>query len=220
LHRLSEIDTQDASTLVCNHLICRNCHIVDRDYSRAQKGTMCSFCGKQNEGGRLFFPVNIHILVDLVHQAYHSDAPVGPISGPQVPSIGTVLFFCALREALLNWFIQSHLRAQQIPNNLIEKLQDDNKLAQQKFGGLFHSVVGKKWNEAIEEVSVNAKREFASVSELMKEASLIRNEFLHEGTAWSVSKDVATRCVDSMPELVSLFIALHQFYVRPLLYAP
>src|SRR3990167_8799456 len=94
-----------------------------------ETGYRCIVCGGESEGGSGYFPINIHILVDLVQQAYHSTTPVGPISGPQVPGSGTVLFFCTLREALLNTFLLNHLRAQRVPENLIDKLLDDNKLA-------------------------------------------------------------------------------------------
>jgi len=214
---LAEIDTQDASMLVCNHFICPQCGIIDRDYGRLRKGYCCNVCGSESESGSMAFPISIHVLVDLVRQAYHSTAPVGPISGPQVPDIGTVLFFCTLREALLNAFLINHLRAQRIPKNLIDRLLEDNKLASQKFGDLFTSVIGEKWNDAVFKASEHAGMDFRSTSELMRTAASLRNEFLHEGRAWAASHEFATTCVNSMPEVISLFVALHNGYVHPLL---
>lgn len=214
--QLADIDTQDASTLVCDYLICGNCGIIDRDHSRMRRGNKCSTCGKESEAGRLAFPINVHILVDLVQQAYHSKAPIGPISGPQVPSIGTILLFCTLREALLNGFLINRLRVQRVPAPLIEKLLSDNKLASQKFGGLFTSVVGCKWENAVTEASRQAAVNFAPTSNLMRDAAAIRNEFLHEGGAWQATRQVATDCVNAMPSLSALFVALHNVYVHPL----
>jgi hypothetical protein len=96
-------------------------------------------------------------------------------------------------------------------------LLDDNKLANQKFGDLFTSILGQKWDEAVTEASKHAGEDFESVSQLMKQAASIRNEFLHEGTAWSATLDVATACVDSMPALASLFVALHNIYIHSLI---
>jgi len=214
--RLSEIDDQIASSLACDHLICQGCGVVDRDHSRMRVGSRCSTCNAESESGCLYFPISIHILVDLAQQAYHSTAPVGPLDGPQAQGISTILFFCALREALLNRFLFSHLRAQRVPERLIEKLLDDNKLASQKFGDLFSSVVGSKWDVAVDDASKHTGRNFQAVSELMKQAASIRNEFLHEGTAWSASYEVATECVDAMPSLVALFVSLHNVYIHPL----
>jgi hypothetical protein len=214
---LSEIDTQPASMLVCDHLICQSCGIVDRDYGRLRNGYCCSECGVKSESGRLVFPISIHVLVDLVQQAFHSQSPTGPLDAPQGSDIGTVLFYCTLREALLNTFLRHNLRARQVDESLITKLLDDNKLASQKFGGLFTSVIGATWEDAIAQASRLAGTNFKPVSDLMRKAAELRNEFLHEGRAWSLNREFATECVDSMGNLVNLFVALHNEYTHPVL---
>lgn len=214
---LSEIDGQPASALVCNHLICRNCGIIDRDYDRLKRGHRCDTCGVESEAGSLVFPINIHVLVDLVQQAFHSESPTRPLDSPRGADIGSVLYYCTLREALLNTFLLNNLRARRIPEPLIKKLLYDNKLATQKFGGLFTSVVGAKWDEAVEQVSQLARIDFKPVSQLMKTAAELRNQFLHEGSAWSITRSFSTECVDSLPNLVNLFVWLHNEYTHPIL---
>lgn len=214
---LAEIDNQDISTLVCDFMICKRCGEVDRDHSQMRTNSLCPVCEKPAGVARLYYPINIHILVDLVQQAYHSYAPVGPISGPQAPAIGTILYFCTLREALLNHFLLEFLRAENVKTSLIEKMFDDNKLASQKFTSLFSAVVGKRWSDAVGEASAHDVNDYRPVSDLMKSAANIRNEFLHEGTGWSATRDVATECVNSLPALFGLFVALHNIYIRPLL---
>lgn len=216
MRTLSEIDNQDASLLVCDHLICTHCAIIDRDHGRLRTGHQCSTCGTKGEGASLAFPISIHILVDLVAQVYHSGSPVGPIDGPQTPTVGTVLFFCALREALLSHFLLAHLREQDVPAPLVTRLMDDNKLAGQKFGPLFHSVVGVSWKAAVAALSEETGIDFGPVSSLMKEAAGIRNSFLHEGQAWLASPALATACVDSLPQLFQLFVALHNQRIHPM----
>ena len=213
---LAEIDTQAASTLVCDYLICRDCGIIDRDHSRMRVGSLCSTCGGVSKAGRLPFPQNVRTLVDLVQQAYHSTAPIGPNSNPQVTDIGTVILFCTLREALLNSFLLTHLRSQRVPESLLKKLLSDNKLAAQKFNGLFPSVVGFRWEEAVEAASNYGGMDFASASKLMREAATIRNEFLHDGRGWAATREFATTCVNAMPSLVALFVALHNVYIHPM----
>lgn len=152
-----------------------------------------------------------------MQQSYHSDAPISPISGPQAPAIGAILFFCTLREVLLNHFLLTLLRAQRVPEPVIEKLLEDNKLARQKFAGLFSAVVGKSWKEAVLEASTFDGTDFQPVSKLMLEAATIRNEFMHEGKGWAATRDVATNCINSLFALFSLFVALHNINVRPYL---
>ena len=216
---LSEIAGQPLSMLVCNHQICKNCGVIDRDYGRLKKGHRCKHCQAESEAGRLVFPINIHVLVDLVQQAYHSQSPTAPLDAPQGQDVGTVLFYCSLREALLNTFIINNLRARNIDEALISRMLDDNKLASQKFGGLFTSVIGVKWNEAISELNRLRKEDYAAVSDLMREAAELRNEFLHEGKAWGINRELAKRCVDSVCKLMSMFVALHNEYTQPLLHS-
>lgn len=215
---LAEIDGQAASTLVCDFMICERCGTVDRELSRMVVNSTCPACHRPAGVARLYYPINAHILVDLVQQSYHSDAPINPVSGPQAPALGAILFFCTLREVLLNHFLLTLLRAQQVPAPLIEKLLDDNKLARQKFAGLFSAVVGKSWKEAVLEASTFEGTDFQPVSELMLEAATIRNEFMHEGTGWAATRDVATNCINSLFTLFSLFVALHNIHVRPYLH--
>ena len=214
---IAEIDSQDISTLICDFMICKLCGEVDREHSRMTANSLCPVCKKPAGVARLYYPINVHILVDLVQQAYHSNAPVGPISGPQTPVVGTILFFCTLREALLNHFLLEFLRAEHVKTSLIEKMLDDNKLASQKFTSLFSAVIGKSWGDAVSEASAYDANDYRPVSDLMKSAASIRNEFLHEGTGWSATREFATECVNSLPALFGLFVALHNIYIRPLL---
>lgn len=216
---LSEIDNQDASTLVCDFMICALCGIVDRERSRIRAGSPCPACGEPAGVARLYYPVSIHILVDLVQESYHSYARVGPISGPQTSTIGPILFFCTLREALINHLLLEHMRAQGTKQSLIEKLLDDNKLAHQKFGALFSAVVGTSWTQGVREASLYDGADYQAVSDLMKLTASIRNDFLHEGAGWSATRELATECVDRLPRLFGLFAALHNVYIRPLLKA-
>ena len=212
---LADIDNQPASIVVCSHLICASCAVVDRDRGRMKRGHVCSICGVPGEGGRLSFPISIHILVDLIQQAYHSHSPTGPLGGPNGEDVGTVLYFCTLREALLNHFLVGHLRTQKVPVSIIEKLLDDNRLASQKFGGLFASTIGKKWSEAVAHVSVSTRTQFEPVSQLMRRAAELRNLFLHEGAAWSMTRDFSTECINNVPTMVKLFVALHNDFIHP-----
>lgn len=196
-------------------MICNCCGIVDRERSRMRADSACPVCHKPAGGARLYYPINVHILVDLVQQSYHSNAPVGPISGPQTSIVGPILFFCTLREALLNHFLLTLLRARKVPDSIIEKLLDDNRLASQKFKGLFSVAVGKSWNEVVIEVSTFVGRDLQPISDLMLKMANIRNKFMHEGTAWTATHEDATNCVNGMPALFTLFTALHNIYVRP-----
>lgn len=212
MRTLSSIDTQNASSLACLWFECLQCRTVDNDRERMRVGHACRSCGQAGDVARLYFPIIIHILVDLTHQAFHSNAPVGPINGPQTRSIGTIVFFCALREALLTHFLTCLMTTQGLSQDIMERLLSDNKLAHQRFGQLFKSVVGVKWDDAIKEISVGG-RDYSDVSTLMIRASEVRNKFMHRGSAWEATEEMAMRCVDDLPTLIRLFATLHNQYV-------
>ena len=216
--KLSEVDSQSLSTLACVYFLCRSCGIIDRDSERSRKGHRCGECDKEGDGGSLAFPISIHVLVDLIQQSYHSTSPANQLNSPQGSDVGPVLYFCTLREALLNSFLINHLRAQAIPESLISKLLHDNKLASQKFGGLFTTVIGDQWSEAVAAASRRASFDFSAVSELMRTAAKHRNDFLHSGRAWSFTREFATLCVDSVADLTYLFAELHNEYTRPFIH--
>lgn len=186
--QLADVDCQAASTLVCDFMICKRCGTVDREHSRIVKNSICPVCHRPARVARLYYPINVHILVDLVQQSYHSEAPVNPDGGPQAPNVGTILFFCTLREVLLTHFFVALLRAQRVPTPVVEKLLDDNKLANQKFTSLLPALVGKSWKEVVSEASSFEGVDFHSVSNLMLSAANIRNEFMHEGTGWTATR--------------------------------
>ena len=68
----TEVIGQPLSTLISDQLVCQFCHVVDRDHERSRVGYVCPTCGKESEGGRLYFSINIDILVDLMQESYHT----------------------------------------------------------------------------------------------------------------------------------------------------
>ena len=215
--QLSEIDTQDASTLVCNHMICKHCGVIDRDSERMRVGSTCKTCDKVSNGGLLAFPINIHMLVDLVQQAYHSKPLVSQIYGAQSPAISTVLFFCALREVLINKFLEEHLLAKKMPKSYIQENLNDKTFLRKKFTTLFTSTIGVKWDRAIEQASQQRNINFSSTSDFMQNAADTRNKFLHRGHTFLITYEFATDCVNTMPLVIELFVALHNLFTYPLL---
>jgi hypothetical protein len=213
--QLSQVTSQPLSDLVATYFLCKGCGIVDRDHARMRKGHPCSACSLPGESGLLAFPIHIHVLADLVQQAFHSDSPTRPVAGPSAVDVGTVLMFCSLRESLLTHFLVNNLRTRGIDPPLIDKLMDDNRLANQKFGDLFTSVVGQKWGAAVGALSDKHSTDFVAVSDLMKDAAERRNEFLHQGTAWGLEREFAVRCIDSTGDMMSLFAALHNEFTAP-----
>jgi hypothetical protein len=215
--QLSEIDSQPLHTLVCDYLICQSCGVIDRDYGRLRKGNLCDTCGVANDIGRLAFSSNISVLINLLQQTFHSVSPLSSQGVPQGADVGTILFYCTLRESLINNFLLNNLKARSIDAQLIKKLLDDNMLASQKFGSLFFSVVGVKWSDSLTVLNKKTGKNFIEVSELMCDAARIRNKILHEGRVWEIGREFSEKCINSIGNLVDLFVELHNEYTQPII---
>jgi hypothetical protein len=202
---LADIDGQSLSSVICDFMICKRCGIVDRERSRIVANSPCPTCHKSAGIARLYFGLNLAVLIDLIQQSYHSATPEGQALGPQSSDVAVVLFFCALREALFN--------------NLLKYLLDTEEIISR--GGLKSKVsqleerIGRTWGQAVREVSSHEGIGFDSVSKLMIEASGIRNRFMHEASGWGATRQFATECINSTFALLQLFASLHNLYAQP-----
>jgi hypothetical protein len=116
---------------------------------------------------------------------------------------------------LLTNFLVQNLVAKKVDWRRIKRLLDDNMSTKQKFERLFPSVVGLKWEMAINSLSRKHSVDYAVVSLLMKEVAKQRNVFLHEGRPWQISGDISKRCINSLLDWISLFVDLHNEYTQP-----
>jgi hypothetical protein len=208
---LADIDGQSLSSVICDFMICKRCGIVDRERSRIIANSPCPACHKSADIARLYFGLNLAVLIDLIQQSYHSATPEGQALGPQSSDVAVVLFFCALREALLNNLLDYLCRTEACD---LKKVATRRKLTKRKFSSLAE-LIGKTWDEAVGEASSREGIGFDSVSKLMIQASSVRNRFLHEASGWGATRQFATECINSTFALLQLFVSLHNTYVQP-----
>jgi hypothetical protein len=215
---ITEVIGQPLSTLVSDQLICKYCHIVDRDHERSRVGHACPTCGIEGEGGRLYFSINIHILVDLIQESYH--APPNNSSGRLYEGVGShdisvVIYFCTLRETLLDKLITELLIAKEIPEGVCNRLLADNKFHIQKQDKLFSSLTDEKWSGAVDKLSAGVELDYVGIDEFVVKAVRARNNFIHEGSKWAIDRELSTECLKNIWGLVNLYVGLHNRYVHP-----
>ena len=217
---ITEITNQPLSSLVSGQLVCQECHIVDQNHERMRAEYTCPTCGKSCGGGRLFFSINIHILVDLIQEAYHSTSAENKngrlYEGVESHDISVIIYFCTLRETLLDKFITELLHAQEIPRGVCERLLSDNKFHMQKQDKLFRSLTDVKWKDAISNLSDNSKLNYCEIDDFVLSAVKARNSFIHEGSKWSIDRELSTSCMKNIWGLINLYVGLHNLYVHPL----
>jgi hypothetical protein len=210
---------QSLSTLLSNYLICKNCKIVDRNMERMRKGFLCPTCDNISTGGCLYFKISIHMLIDLIQESYHSAKVVSGVErlyeGESSHDISIIIFFCTIREALMDNLIHELLNAQKIPENICERLLKDNKFHTQKQDKLFKSLANIKWNDAIQKLSELHSIDYIGLNSFVLEVVNVRNTFIHEGIKWSIDRALSTKCLKSIDMLVRLSVGLHNSYVHP-----
>jgi len=202
------------------YLECQECSIVDRNNDRMRHGFKCPSCDYVGDGGALlYFHVNILIILDLIQESFHaskSENIEGRFYEGEGPNdISVVIFYCTLREALLDNLIVRLLRANNLSDGVKERLLEDNRYHIQKQNRLFKSLTNIKWNDAIFKLNEESKTDYKQVDGLTLEVVKARNNFIHEGSKWAIDRDLSTNCINNVPRLISLYVKLHNSYVHP-----
>jgi len=219
---VKKITHQKLSLLLADFQICRNCRVVDRDQGRIRYGHKCGTCETPGEGGLMYFEVSILVLIDLMQEAFHT--PGGYRQGRdrsirEAHNVSVVLFFCSLREILLNWLIEHLCWAQKIPRPVYERLFADSNTYALRQNNLLPSLTGKKWKVLAAQESRSSKLDYIELDEFMRKTVDARNKFMHEGKRWGIDRTLAEGCIDHIWPLLNFYVALHNRYVHPLHFA-
>jgi hypothetical protein len=219
---VKDITDQSLGSLLADFLVCPHCQIIDRDRERTRSGYKCSTCGMPGRGGRLYFESSILVLIDLMQEAFHSqpNRSIEESEGAtyEAHNVSVVLFFCTLREVLMNWLIQHLFWALKIPERLQKRLVADSNTYSKKQNDLLPSLIGRKWRAAIESASHDAAMDYVELDGFLQKAVEARNKFMHEGRHWGINRTMANGCIDHTWPLLNLYVALHNKHVHPLVY--
>lgn len=212
------VQNKRLSLVLADFQICRECGVVDRDHGRIQYGHKCSVCGTPGEGGLMYFDMSVLTLIDLMQEAFHGS---GGHRGNQSGSvreghiISVVLFFCTLREVLLNRLIDRLCKTQNIRKSIYERLLTDSNTYTLRQNNLLPSLTGKKWKALIAEESQCSQLDYIGLDKFLKTTVDSRNKFMHEGKWRGIDNILAGNCIDHIWPLLNFYVALHNRYVHP-----
>ncbi len=219
-----EIKHQKLSTLLSFFMICTSCKIVDRDDERITVGYQCPRCGVAGSGGRGYFPMSVHTLIDLMQEFYHlKQNPDEDSVKPSTQSEGNhrlavVILFCSLVEILLQHFLEGLMNKMGLSQKIQERLLNDNLTEQQRIQKLFPSLINAKWKETLENLNKQVELDYIEAIEFYKHVVEKRNIFLHRGNKWAIPKDMPEKCIHQIWPIINLFVSLHnEFIAQPLL---
>lgn len=214
-----EIRHQKLSTLLSTFMICDFCKIVDLDHERMEVGYLCPRCGVAGNGGRDYFPMSVHNLIDLMQEFYHLKHGLGEdskISNNQSEGnhqLAVVILFCTLVEVLLQYFLERLMSKMELPQKIQEKLLNDNMNVHQRVEKLFPSLTGAEWMKTIKKLSGGVELDYVETRKFCKYAAEKRNLFLHRGNKWAIPKDMPVKCLHQIWPIVNLFVSLHNEFI-------
>lgn len=216
-----DITHQRLSTItVAPFQVCRHCRIVDLDDRRLCGGYVCPVCKVPGDCGMMYFEMSIHTLVNLMQEAFHMQSkPQDEWFESQIETnshnISVVLFFCTLREILINNLITELCSAQDINTAIYKRLLSDNSTYTQKQDNLLPSLTGKKWKTLIKEADAHDELDYIELNDFLIKAVKARNRFMHEGKKWDIDRALAEGCMSHIMPLLSFYVSLHNKYVHP-----
>jgi len=210
--------------LLADFHICEYCHIVDRDSNRILVGHPCTNCGNPSPSGRTFFSLSVHSLIDLMQEFFHKDQikqsetedglPHG-VSGKKNAKIAVVIFFATLREVLFESLLYNLMIAQHLPGSVCKRLFTDSPMHKQRLDKLFPALAGITWKKAISAVNSKCDLDYIELDGFVERIVNARNKFLHKGSKYAISADMAEECLRHIWPLLNLHVFLHNEYVVP-----
>jgi len=205
-------------TALVKHHVCEHCRAVYVDQNQFRVGMACQQCGKANTAGhRQYFGVAVWSLIDLMQEFFHKDSDASASPGSQQSSnspLAVVLFFATLREVLLKHFLTEMMKAHAMTVAVSQRLFADNRSHQQMLNNLFPSLSGGiKWKSALTRIQCRVSFTASDLNDFLKEVADARNAFLHDGKQWAITPDMAEQCMLRIPEVIELYVALHNEFV-------
>jgi hypothetical protein len=210
------IDKQRLSTVISSYWLCKACGFASDDMRIARVGSPCSHCGSPSHGGVLFFPMGVHVMIDLRQEFYHLHPEDSHIhdaltSNHQHHRLAIIVFYCSLGELLLEHFLSNLMEALNLPQRIQDRLLTDVSI--EKRLALFQLLTNRSFPEAVRQLDNPPLNDFHRVYLYYVEIRNKRNSFLHAGNPFAIDKSMPEQCLIDAPILITLFISLHNKFV-------
>jgi hypothetical protein len=182
-------------------------------------GYLCPVCKMPGDTGHMFFDVNILTLIDLIQEAFHTKpwkSSESEANNINAHSLSVLIFFCTLREVLLERLIYDLMVMHKLQESIRERLYDDNRTYSDRMNRLVPSLLGKKsWKEIIRILQRQTGNDHKEINDFLKTASDMRNEILHEGNKWVFEGHMKNDCLENIPSLLGLYVDFHNVFIHP-----
>jgi len=221
---LSDINGQSWSVITSGcYSICEHCKKIDKDFSRSTVGYKCPVCGVPGDGSTSYYSLNVGLLIDLIQDIFwrgsasSNDEKTGAHLLDEVPSttLGIIVLFSTLGEVLLSHFLDHYLLTFDIKYDIRERLYKDYRTENEKATKLFRAFSGIQLSTAVKHI--DRRYDCTTWTDTLKtylEIKKLRNKIVHRGHFYSVKDENIVEVVNSLPNLVKLFVELHNEFVH------
>lgn len=210
-----------ASALV-DYCVCPSCHIVSRGHRKKAREDKCSRCGAPLEGEKLFFPRSAVSLVCLMEEMFEPapgvESRVPPAAIPQHRAGGVVILYCTLVEILLQSFLEKFMGKAGIPEKVQIKLFKDNVSVTRRIWELFLAITDVEWKDAVRMLRTSYGVKVLKIIKFYARATEARNRFFYGGLDAPIPDGLPAQCLEHVPSLLGLFVALHNEYIAKLVF--
>ena len=131
-------------------------------------------------------------------------------------SLTVLILFCTLREVLLERLVNHLMEMHGLPDNIRERLCQDNRSYSDRMDRLFPSLIGtNNWKDTIHQLQKKTRKDYRDINDFLKKASDMRNEMLHEGVTRSFEPNFISDCLERIPPLLGLYVDFHNYFIHP-----
>ena len=201
---------------------CNICGIVTRDPNGLAYRAPCPTCTTPRVGGKLFFDMSVLILIKDMAEAFRfiDNSPIKDhhLEPEDFRDVAVVIFFCILKEVLLERFLSTLMTILKLPDNIIFRLNKDNDSHFRRLNQLFPSLTQSKWSEAIERFPSDKSNAFVDLDNLLVRATDARNNFIHEALHGAITPQLAEDCFNAVPTLLDCHMHLNNTFIHPILH--
>ena len=204
------------SHLLADHVICHACRVVDRDKRRAGDGFPCPSCAAPSKGARTYFPFGARTLVDLIQHHFHLPPHAGAGSvlvTAEAHRFVVVVLYVSLVDVLLEHFLWRGLGYQGVPDDVVERVLQDSQFMPSRLDKVFPLVAHETWAAALKAVGSIKGTTATQLASFCRNVAKSRNKLVHQGVPSAVPEGMPAECVKSLPQLLELFVALHNLYL-------
>ncbi len=215
---------QLSSVTTMSYLACAKCGVVDTENERMRKGFVCPICGTASRGGCNYFPMAATFVVNMMQSTFHA--------GQKSPhflrnkdgqenrevadyQLAVIIYFSTVTDLLIEKLLEELGRVKNTPYDVIRFLLDEHRFTRSRLERIFPLFADRKWKVALSDACAVSDSDFNSIDAFVRSVEDRRNTLLHEGYKWSIPKEMPRDCIDRLPELLSLFVALHNLLVHP-----